>query len=106
MPLRYQRISAAIRINVDSFLKFFLKVYGSTEQELRQLREHHSNSGLLRSGVLTENGKTLMPFATPNTPMDCKRDRTASDIGCFLAGDVRANEQVRLIKRFLKFREL
>ena len=59
------------------------------------MREHHSNSGLLRSGILTQSGKTLMPFATPNTPMDCKRDRTESDIGCFLAGDVRANEQVR-----------
>lgn len=43
---------------------------------------------------MTQSGKPLMPFATPNTPMDCKRDRTISDIGCFLAGDVRANEQV------------
>ena len=71
-----------------------VQVYGSTEQELRHLREHHANNGQLRSGLVADSGKPLMPFATPNTPMDCKRDRTVSDIGCFLAGDVRANEQV------------
>ncbi len=29
--------------------------------------------------------------------MDCKRDRDESDMGCFLAGDVRANEQMGLL---------
>lgn len=40
------------------------------------------------------NNGPLMPFHTPNFPMDCKRDQRESDIECFLAGDVRANEQV------------
>ncbi len=56
----------------------------------------HGNSGHLRRGLLTETGGPLLPFATPNTPVDCKRDREESEIGCFLAGDVRANEQVQL----------
>lgn len=38
-----------------------------------------------------------MPFHTPNFPVDCKRDQRESDIECFLAGDVRANEQVNNI---------
>lgn len=78
-----------------------VKVYGSTDREARELRELHGNSGHLRRGLLTETGGPLLPFATPNTPVDCKRDREESEIGCFLAGDVRANEQVtfNLIKQ-------
>ena len=76
------------------FFSFSLKVYGSTDKEARELREVHGNSGHLRRGLLTETGGPLLPFATPNTPVDCKRDREESEIGCFLVGDVRANEQV------------
>lgn len=68
-------------------------IYGSTEAETQSLRDF-GNNGRLRTGVLTGSGKPLMPFATENTPVDCKRDRNQSDIGCFLAGDVRSNEQV------------
>jgi peroxidase len=76
------------------FFSGSFKVYGSTDREARELRELHGNSGHLRRGLLTETGGPLLPFATPNTPVDCKRDREESEIGCFLTGDVRANEQV------------
>lgn len=76
-----------------------VKVYGSTDREARELREVHGNNGHLRRGLLTETGGPLLPFATPNTPVDCKRDREESEIGCFLAGDVRANEQVTQLKK-------
>lgn len=89
-----------------SYLFFFfsncVKVYGSTDREARELREVHGNNGHLRRGLLTETGGPLLPFATPNTPVDCKRDREESEIGCFLAGDVRANEQVtQFFKKYL-----
>lgn len=82
------------------------QVYGSTDREARELREVHGNNGHLRRGLLTETGGPLLPFATPNTPVDCKRDREESEIGCFLAGDVRANEQTGLLAMHtLWFRE-
>lgn len=31
--------------------------------------------------------KGLLPFST-DTPVDCQRDRQASQIGCFLAGGI------------------
>ena len=38
--------------------------------------------------------------------MDCRRDPRDSDLGCFLAGDVRANEQLGLLAMHtLWFRE-
>lgn len=58
------------------------------------MRNLHTTNGHLRSGLETDSGQPLMPFATPNTPMDCKRDPQESNVGCFLSGDVRANEQV------------
>ena len=75
-------------------LQRFLQIYGSTDREARELRDIFANNGHLRVGVLHNGGRAMMPFATENTPMDCKRDPAESDIGCFLAGDLRANEQV------------
>ena len=71
-----------------------VQIYGSSDREARELRDIFANNGHLRVGVLHNGAKPMMPFATDDTPMDCKRDHTESDIGCFLAGDIRANEQV------------
>ncbi len=38
--------------------------------------------------------KGLLPFST-DTPVDCQRDRQASQIGCFLAGGIlKKNNQI------------
>ena len=51
--------------------------------------------GRLREGLTYDYGKPLLPF-NDGHPIDCRRDPRDSDIGCFLAGDVRANEQLGL----------
>ncbi|GFT51376.1 peroxidasin [Trichonephila clavipes] len=71
-------------------------VYGSYETLSQHLREMSSNRGLLRSGVLMSTGKPLLPF-NDGQPIDCKRDLAESTVDCFLAGDVRANEQLGLL---------
>ncbi|GFS41621.1 peroxidasin [Nephila pilipes] len=71
-------------------------VYGSYETLSQHLREMSSNRGLLRSGVLMSTGKPLLPF-NDGQPIDCKRDIAESTVDCFLAGDVRANEQLGLL---------
>lgn len=53
-----------------------------------------NNKGRLREGPTSRQGGPLLPFHDPSFPVDCKRDRRESDVECFLAGDVRANEQV------------
>ncbi|XP_046389952.1 peroxidasin isoform X2 [Ischnura elegans] len=73
------------------------QVYGFTEDLAEDLRDFRDEWGLLRTGVTSRRGgKPLLPFAG-NQPMDCRRDPTESNIGCFLAGDIRANEQVALL---------
>lgn len=38
-----------------------------------------------------------MPFATDENFVDCRRNFRESDVGCFLAGDIRSNEQLGLL---------
>ncbi|XP_054710141.1 peroxidasin-like [Uloborus diversus] len=71
-------------------------VYGNNERLALHLREMSSQRGLLRSGVLMHTGKPLLPF-NDGQPIDCKRDFAESNVDCFLAGDVRANEQLGLL---------
>lgn len=71
-------------------------VYGNNERIAQHLREMSTRRGLLRSGVLMHTGKPLLPF-NDGQPIDCKRDLSQSSIDCFLAGDVRANEQLGLL---------
>ncbi|KAK7077517.1 hypothetical protein SK128_025715 [Halocaridina rubra] len=70
------------------------QVYGSSLLELRLLRNLTHNNGDLRHGILMSTGKPLMPFSD-GAPVDCRRDLSESSIDCFLAGDIRANEQAR-----------
>ncbi|CAF3402562.1 unnamed protein product [Rotaria socialis] len=85
------------REQINSLTSFFdaSNVYGSTIQDAWDLRERSSGKGLLRIHSTPEFPKGLLPFST-DTPVDCQRDRQASQIGCFLAGDHRVNEQVAL----------
>jgi peroxidase len=59
------------------------------------LRDHSNEYGLLRVGIPTAGGKYLLPLAG-SEEVDCRRDPTESDVGCFLAGDIRVNEQVNI----------
>ena len=53
--------------------------------------------GRLREGQSFSYGKPLLPFNTRHA-IDCRRDPRESNIGCFLTGDVRANEQLGLLR--------
>ncbi|XP_019403812.1 PREDICTED: peroxidasin homolog isoform X1 [Crocodylus porosus] len=71
-------------------------VYGSTEQESRELRDLSNPKGLLKQGrVVPSSGKALLPFSV-GPPTECMRDENESPVPCFLAGDHRANEQLGL----------
>ncbi|XP_069810187.1 peroxidasin homolog isoform X1 [Dendropsophus ebraccatus] len=81
-------------------------VYGSTQQESRELRDLSNQKGLLKVGqVVPTSGKHLMPSAS-GPPTECMRDERESSFPCFLAGDHRANEQLGLTSMHtLWFRE-
>lgn len=74
-----------------------VQVYGFTEERARLLRDLSSDLGLLRVGISSPAGKAMLPIAG-GTEVDCRRDVTESDVGCFLAGDIRVNEQVRYVE--------
>jgi len=69
-------------------------VYGSSEQEIMNLRDLESK-GLLKSNSNIGNGKPLLPF-NRDTPIECLQPDD-SPVPCFLAGDFRANEQLGLL---------
>ena len=70
-------------------------VYGSNDQDAFDIRERTVNNGKLKVHVTPRYPKGLLPFNL-DTNMDCQRDNTTT-IGCFLAGDYRANEQLGLL---------
>ncbi|KAL1456925.1 hypothetical protein WDU94_001611, partial [Cyamophila willieti] len=72
------------------------QVYGFTEERSRVLRDIRNDNGFLRQGILSAANKPYLPIAGA-TEVDCRRDPTESNIGCLLAGDIRANEQVGLL---------
>ena len=47
------------------------------------------------------SNKPFLPF-NERHEIDCRRDPTEANIGCFLAGDVRVNEQVLLFDKLVK----
>lgn len=71
-------------------------MYGFSKEVAQDLREFRNNHGLLREGIKLPNRKPLLPLAD-SQPNDCRRDPLESDIGCFLAGDIRSNEQLGLL---------
>ncbi|XP_043916356.1 peroxidasin homolog [Protopterus annectens] len=71
-------------------------VYGSIDNEARELRNLTNELGLLKQGLLvTRSGKHLLPFSY-GPPTECMRDENEDSTPCFLAGDHRANEQLGL----------
>ena len=71
------------------------QVYGSTDELAISLRNLTNDFGRLREGLSYDYGfKPFLPF-NQRHEIDCRRDHTESNIGCFLAGDVRVNEQVQ-----------
>ncbi|KAJ9586071.1 hypothetical protein L9F63_020268, partial [Diploptera punctata] len=72
------------------------QVYGYSKEVARDLRDFRNSHGLLREGIKLPNKKPLLPLAD-SQPNDCRRDPLESDIGCFLAGDIRSNEQLGLL---------
>lgn len=70
-------------------------VYGSSDQDAFDLRDRTSSGGKLKIHTNVNHPKGLLPFNL-DAPMDCQRDNT-SQVGCFFAGDYRANEQLGLL---------
>ncbi len=71
-------------------------MYGSKDDLANNLRNLSTDFGRLREGSSFGYSKPFLPL-NDGFPVDCRRDPTESNIGCFLTGDVRANEQVGLL---------
>ena len=85
------------REQINSITSFIdaSQVYGSSEDLATRLRE--SGTGKLRMGDQSTPGKHYLPFDTDSL-VDCMQPQELSEprVPCFLAGDVRVNEQVAL----------
>ena len=86
------------------------QIYGSTNEMAGRLREYDERgnpTGNLKLGNKTSSGRYLLPFNTdPNSQIDCSTGNHNNRSDCFLAGDIRVNEQVGLISiHTLFFRE-
>ncbi|XP_050301684.1 peroxidasin isoform X2 [Anthonomus grandis grandis] len=68
-------------------------IYGFSDELAREIRDLDSPLGRLKEGVVFPGRKPLLPYATGPQGMDCRRNLSESDLACFLAGDIRANEQ-------------
>lgn len=71
------------------------QVYGFENLVAEDLRELTNDNGLLRVGATFPRRKPLLPTVGING-MDCRRNLEESSRNCFVAGDIRANEQVGL----------
>ncbi|XP_012541547.2 peroxidasin homolog [Monomorium pharaonis] len=72
------------------------QVYGYDDELARDLRDLTTDRGLLREGAALPGHKPLLPYASGQF-VDCRRNPLESSINCFVAGDIRANEQVGLL---------
>ncbi|XP_076171397.1 peroxidasin [Ptiloglossa arizonensis] len=72
------------------------QVYGYDDDLARDLRDFSTDHGLLREGPTIPGHKPLLPYASGQF-VDCRRNQLESSINCFVAGDIRANEQVGLL---------
>lgn len=68
-------------------------MYGFSEELATDLRDLTNDHGYLRVGIQFPGGKNLLPYAG-SQDVDCRRNLSESSINCFVAGDIRANEQV------------
>ncbi|XP_011629559.1 peroxidasin [Pogonomyrmex barbatus] len=72
------------------------QVYGYNDELARDLRDLTTDRGLLREGPTIPGHKPLLPYMSGQF-VDCRRNTLESSINCFVAGDIRANEQVGLL---------
>ncbi|XP_046606804.1 peroxidasin [Neodiprion virginianus] len=72
------------------------QVYGFDDTLGRYLRDQTNDRGLLRHGPTIPGWKPLLPYANGEF-VDCRRNPLESTINCFVAGDIRANEQIGLL---------
>ncbi|CAL8281587.1 eosinophil peroxidase [Gadus morhua] len=78
------------------------QVYGSEDQLAKDLRDLTSDVGLLRvNDKYMDNGRELLPFSPLQANMCATRRKstnnsTAEEVPCFLAGDVRVDENIAL----------
>lgn len=71
------------------------QVYGSSPQLSLDLRDLTESSGRLRMSLI--DGKEYLPQNHRKLwPNDCQQDPSRSNFECFLAGDLRSNEQLAL----------
>ena len=70
-------------------------IYGSSQERADLLRNKTSGKGLLRRGERSSTGHYYLPYDTTSA-VDCDQGTNAGRSLCFLAGDVRVNEQVGL----------
>lgn len=71
------------------------QVYGFEKSVAEDLRDLTNDNGLLRVGATFPGRKPLLPTIGLNG-MDCRRNLEESSRNCFVAGDIRANEQIGL----------
>lgn len=71
------------------------QVYGFENAVAEDLRDLTNDNGLLRVGATFPGKKPLLPTTGINA-MDCRRNLDESNRNCFVAGDIRANEQIVL----------
>lgn len=76
-------------------------IYGSTDHVAERLRAGGEN-GKLREGTPTASGMKLLPFDNESL-IECSTGIHANRSECFLAGDVRTNEQVGLTSMHTMF---
>ncbi|XP_042365182.1 eosinophil peroxidase isoform X1 [Plectropomus leopardus] len=78
------------------------QVYGSEEMLARDLRDLENDGGLLRvNKQFNDNGRSLLPFHPLQVNMCATRRRVTNDtnareVPCFIAGDVRVDENIAL----------
>ncbi|XP_026500801.2 peroxidasin [Vanessa tameamea] len=71
------------------------QVYGFEKSVAEDLRDLTNENGTLRVGAKFPGKKPLLPTTGLNG-MDCRRNLEESNRNCFVAGDIRANEQIGL----------
>lgn len=71
------------------------QVYGFEKAVAEDLRDLTNDNGLLRVGATFPGRKPLLPTVGLNG-MDCRLNLEESTRSCFVAGDIRANEQIGL----------
>ncbi|XP_070556084.1 peroxidasin-like [Ptychodera flava] len=73
------------------------QIYGSSKSLADDLRAFDGKGSLRVNDEITEvpTGRPLLPY-DPDSPMECLSNNSSQPIPCFLAGDVRSNEQIGL----------